>query len=127
MNKPSNRRFRTGEFLFHEGEDANQFYLIRYGRVAVQVFIPGRGPSNIATVEVGQVLGWSWLFPPYRWHFDAQAMELTRALAINGQCLRTKCDMKHDLGYILMQRFARIMSQRLQAARVQLRALYRTK
>jgi len=122
-----NVRFRAGEFLFREGEDADQFYLIRHGRVAIQAFIPGRGPNTIASVEKGQVLGWSWLFPPYRWHFDAQAVELTRAIAINGLCLRTKCDTDHDLGYILTQRFARIMSQRLQDTRLQLLDLYNTK
>lgn len=116
----ANVRFKAGEFLFHEGEAANQFYLIRHGRVALQVFIPGEGPTTLVTIEAGEVLGWSWLFPPYRWHFDAQAQKLTRAIAFEGQCLRTKCEADHDLGYTLMQRFSRIMTQRLQAARLQL-------
>lgn len=121
----SNVRFQAGEFLFREGEAANQFYLIRHGRVAVQVLIPGRGSNTIATIEAGEVLGWSWLFPPYRWYFDAQALELVRALAFDGQCLRTKCDADHDLGYTLMQRFAHIIVQRLQATRLQFMDLYR--
>lgn len=116
----ANVRFRANAFLFHEGEAANQFFLIRHGKVALQFFIPGRGSSIFATIEAGEVLGWAWLFPPFRWHFDAQALELTRAIAFDGQCLRTKCEADHDLGYDLMQRFARIMSQRLQAARRQL-------
>ena len=121
-----NVRFRAGEFLFHEGEAANQFYLIRHGRVALQVFIPGQGPTTIATIEAGEVLGWSWLFPPHRWHFDAQAMNLVRAVGFDGECLRNKCEADHDLGYDLMQRFARIMVQRLQATRLQLLDLYGT-
>jgi CRP-like cAMP-binding protein len=87
------------------------------------VFIPGQGRITIETIASGDVLGWSWLFPPYRWHFDAQALELTRAIAFDGACLRAKCDDDHDLGYAL-QRFARIMMQRLQATRLQLLDVY---
>ena len=112
--------FQAGEFVFHAGEEATQVYLIQDGRVAVQVFFPGSGPRTIATVEAEHVLGWSWLFPPYRWHFDAQAVEPTQAMTIDGSCLRTVCDRHHDLGYILMQRCVQIMSQRLAAARQQL-------
>jgi len=121
-----NVRFQAGEYLCHEGEAANQFYLIRHGRVALQILVPGRGPHTFLTVEAGEVLGWSWLFPPYRWQFDAQAIELTRAIGFDGQCLRTKCEADHDLGYALMQSCARIMTQRLQAARLQLLDLYGT-
>lgn len=120
----ANTRFGAGEMLFQDGEAANQFYLIRHGRVAVQVNLPGRNPMTIVTVEAGEVLGWSWLFPPYRWHFGAQAVMLTRAITCDAQCLRAKCEADHDLGYALMQRFARIMTQRLAAARMQLLDLY---
>jgi len=120
----TNVRFKAGELLFREGEDANQFYLIRHGKVALQVFVPQRGPITIETIEAGEVLGWSWLFPPYRWHFDAQALELVRAIAFDGQCLRGRCEEDHDLGYALMQRFAQVMVQRLQATRLQLLDLY---
>ena len=120
----ANVRFKAGAFLFREGEDANAFYLIRHGKVALQVFVPQRGPMTIETIEAGEVLGWSWLFPPHRWHFDAQAVELVRAIAFDGRCLRTKCEEDHDLGYDLMQRFAQVMTQRLQATRLQLLDLY---
>lgn len=120
----ANVRFQAGEYLCHEGEAANQFYLIRHGMVALQIFVPGRGPNTFLTVKAGEVLGWSWLFPPYRWQFDVQAVELTRAIAFDGQCLRTKCETDHDLGYALMQRCARIMTQRLHAARLQLLDFY---
>jgi CRP-like cAMP-binding protein len=120
----ANARFPAGAFLGREGEPANQFYLLRHGKVALQIHLPERGALTIETMEAGEVLGWSWLFPPYRWHFDAQALELTRALVFDGQCLRAKCETDHDLGYALMQRFAHVMLQRLQATRLQLLDLY---
>ena len=120
----SNVRFKSSEYIFREGGDANQFYLIRHGKVALQMFVPERGPITIETLEAGDVLGWSWLFPPYHWYFDAQAIELVRATAFDGQCLRTKCEADHDLGYELMRRFARVMSQRMQATRLQLLDVY---
>lgn len=119
-----NVRFNAGAYLFREGGEANRFYLIRHGSVALQMFIPGRGPITIETIEAGDVLGWSWLFPPYHWRFDAQALTLIRATAFDGQCLRAQCEEDHDLGYNLMQRFARVMSQRLQATRLQLLDVY---
>ncbi len=76
------------------------------------------------TVAEGDVLGWSWLFPPYRWVFDAQALELTRALVFDGTCLRGKCEDDHNLGYELMKRFAHVVVQRLQATRLQLLDVY---
>jgi CRP-like cAMP-binding protein len=120
----ANGRFPAGTFLGREGEPANQFYLLRHGKVALQILLPDRGALTIETLEAGEVLGWSWLFPPYRWHFDAQALELTSALVFDGQCLRAKCEADHDLGYALMQRFAHVMLQRLQATRLQLLDLY---
>jgi CRP-like cAMP-binding protein len=120
----ANGRFPAGTFLGREGEPANQFYLLRHGKVALQIHLPDRGALTIETLEAGEVLGWSWLFPPYRWHFDAQALELTRALVFDGQCLRAKCEADHDLGYALMRRFAHVMLQRLQATRLQLLDLY---
>ena len=120
----ANRRFPAGAFLGREGEAANQFYLLRHGKVALQISVPERGPVTIETMEAGEVCGWSCLFPPYRWHFDVQALELTRVLVFDGQCLRAKCEADHDLGYALMQRFAQVVVQRLQATRLQLLDLY---
>lgn len=120
----SNVRFEAGQFIFHEGENADQFYLIRAGKIALEIHGAPRGPLTILTVESGDVLGWSWLFPPYRWKFDARALELTRALALDGRCLRTKCDEDHDLGYELLKRFVLVIEQRLQATRFQLLNVY---
>ncbi|MCS6803817.1 MAG: cyclic nucleotide-binding domain-containing protein [Acidobacteriota bacterium] len=120
----ANVRFEAGQFIFREGEEANQFYVIRQGRVALSMFTPERGPIVIETLGEGDILGWSWLVPPYHWRFNAQAMELTRAIALDGKCLRGKCESDHDLGFELLKRFAHIIEQRLQATRLQLLDVY---
>jgi CRP/FNR family cyclic AMP-dependent transcriptional regulator len=120
----SNVRFEEGKFLFRDGEDANNFYVIRAGKVAIEIFSPKRGAITIQTLREGDVLGWSWLFPPYRWHFDAKALELTRAISLDGKCLRNKCEEDHHLGYELMKRFSDVIIQRLQATRIQVLDLY---
>jgi CRP/FNR family cyclic AMP-dependent transcriptional regulator len=122
----ANVRFEAGEFLFREGDEANQFYLIRHGVIAVEVFAGSAGQTTITTMGEGEVLGWSWLFPPYRWKFDARAVELTRAIALDGKCLRAKCEADHDLGYELLKRFAYMVEQRLDATRLQLLNIYET-
>jgi len=120
----SNVRFDAGQFLFHTGEEANEFFLIRAGRIALEVAPPGRTPLVVQTLGEGDILGWSWLIPPYHWVFDARAIEPTRAIALDGKCLRAKCESDHDLGYELLKRFAHIMEQGLQAARLQLLDVY---
>ena len=123
----SNVHFASGEFLFHEGDPANQFYLVRNGRVRLETLAPGRAPVVLETIQTGEVIGWSWLFPPYLWHFDAVAAESVRATAFDGKCLRGKCEENHDLGYELAMRSAQIMMQRLQATRLQLLDVYGTR
>jgi CRP/FNR family cyclic AMP-dependent transcriptional regulator len=120
----SNVRFNAGQFLFREGEEANEFYMIREGKVAIQIHGAERGPITVQTIGEGEVLGWSWLIPPYYWRFDAQALELTRAIALDGKCLRTKSEKDRDFGYQLLKRFAGIAVERLEAARLQLLDVY---
>jgi CRP/FNR family transcriptional regulator, cyclic AMP receptor protein len=120
----SNVRFEAGAYLFREGEEANQFYLIRQGKISLEIFAPQRPPIKIQSVEEGDVLGWSWLIPPYFWRFDARVLEMTRAIALDGKCLRGKCEQNHDLGYELLKRFTNMMDQRLQATRLQLLDVY---
>lgn len=120
----SNVRFEAGAYLFREGEEATRFYAVRHGRVALEVYVPGRGGVTIQTVGPGEVIGWSWLFPPYRWHFDARALDLTRALAFDAVCIRNKCEADHSLGYALMKRLAQVFTQRLEASRLQLLDIY---
>lgn len=120
----ANRVFEAGEHLAHEGDPADTFFVIRHGRVALEVTAPGRGALMIETLGEGAVVGWSWLFPPHRWSFDARALELTRTVAFDGACLRGKCEADKGLGYELMQRFAAVMLDRLQATRLQLLDVY---
>lgn len=119
-----NVRFDEGASIFREGEAADLFYMLRHGRVALQSNIPGQEPRTLQTLSGGDVLGWSWLFPPYRWHYNAKALEVVRAVALDGVCLRGKCDEDHQLGYEMMKRFSRIMLERLQATRLQLLDIY---
>ena len=119
-----NVRFRADHYLFHEGEQATHFYLIREGKVALETIAVPHKPVVIETIEAGEVLGWSWLFPPYRWHFNARAIEPIRAIMLDGVCLREKGERDHDLGYELVPRMARILIQRLQATRLQLLDFY---
>jgi CRP/FNR family cyclic AMP-dependent transcriptional regulator len=119
-----NVHFRAGDYLFREAEAADQFFVIRRGRVALDVHAPGRGVFVFDTVEEGDVVGWSWLISPYRWFFDARAVQEVSAVAIDATCLRAKCDEDPVLGYALMQRVAHVMYQRLQAARVRQLDLY---
>ena len=120
----SNVRFESGQQLFREGEEANEFYLIRHGIVSLEVVVPGRGSITIQTLGAGEILGWSWLVPPYQWRFDARAVELVRAIALDGKCLRTKCEDDPRLGFELLKRFAHVMAERLQATRIQLLDVY---
>jgi hypothetical protein len=97
---------------------------LRHGAVAVEIFTPERDPVPVQVVGEGDVLSWSWLIPPYQAQFDARCITLTRAIAFDGTCLRTKCEQDHDLGYELMKRFARVMIERVRATRIQLLDVY---
>jgi len=120
----SNVRFNAGETILRQGEEANLLYLIRQGRVALEIPDSGRGSIIVQTLGEGDVLGWSWAITPYRWHFDARAVEVTRAIALDGKCLRDKCEVDHDLGYEVMRRVTHVMEHRLQATRLQLLDVY---
>ena len=116
--------FDADELLFRDGDPADTFYLVRHGRVALELHAPERGGLVIETIEPDDVVGWSWLFEPYRWHFDARAVSEVRAVAFDGACLRGKCEEDKELGYELMKRFGQVMIDRLQHARVRLLDVY---
>ncbi len=123
----SNTRFNAGDYIFKEGTEANEFYLVRSGKVALEIFAPQHKPIAVETLSEGDILGWSWLLPPYIWRFNAHTVEETRAIALDGKCLRKKCEENHDLGYELLKRFAWIIAQRLEATRFQLLDVYATR
>jgi len=116
--------FKENEYLLKEGNNADYFYLIRHGTVALEMFIPGRGPFTFLTIKGGEILGASWLIPPYRWNYDARAVKLSRAIAFDCNCLRKKCEEDHHIGYELMKRFIPPLIERLNVARLQSADLY---
>jgi CRP/FNR family cyclic AMP-dependent transcriptional regulator len=108
-------RFEPGEVIFHEGEPAHRFYIIRTGRVALQLASYRIEPFTLMTLKEGDIIGWSWLFPPYRWKLTVKALDPTRAISLDGRSLRTRCDEDHHLGYELMKRFAQVIDNRVEA------------
>ncbi|MDH3660496.1 MAG: cyclic nucleotide-binding domain-containing protein [Alphaproteobacteria bacterium] len=119
-----NVRFGVGDYLFHEGDGAAAFYLIRHGRVSLEIKAPGRQSMQFMTVGEGDIVGISWLVPPYCWSYDAKALELVRAIALDATCLRDKCETDNHLGYELMKRFVPELALRLHCTRLQLLDLY---
>lgn len=119
-----NMRFEADQYLFHEGQLADRFYLIRHGHVALEFTLPGRGTVTYQTLAAGDIVGISWLIPPYRSMSDARAMDLVRAIGIDAACLRRKCEADHDLGYDFMKRVVPILVQRLHATRLQVLDVY---
>jgi CRP/FNR family transcriptional regulator, cyclic AMP receptor protein len=120
----SNVRFGEGAFLFQEGEPADRFFLIRHGKVGLEIAAPPGGSMVVQTLADGDVVGFSWLFEPHTWQFDARALAPTLAFAINGVCLQAKCEDEPRLGFDLMQRFTRIAVQRLHATRLRVIDVY---
>lgn len=116
--------FRADDHLFQEGDPADSFYLLRHGSVALEIKAPGRGAIAFATLGAGEIVGVSWLVPPYRWSYDARALELVRAIAMDAACLRAKCAADHELGYDLMTRFVPVVVERLHATRMQILDVY---
>jgi CRP-like cAMP-binding protein len=120
----SNEVFSADSFLFREGAPAQAFYLIREGKLALEIAAPGRGALVVQTLGAGDVAGFSWLIEPHRWEFDGRAVERVRAIRMDGTCLRGKCEADPRLGYDLMRRFAALTTTRLQATRLQLLDVY---
>ena len=120
----ANVRFREGSFMFREGEPAGQCFLIREGKMALEIAAPGRGAIIVQTLGAGDVTGFSWLLEPHQWEFDGRAVEPVRALALDGTCLRGKCADDPRLGFELTQLFARLAIRRLQATRLRLLDVY---
>jgi CRP/FNR family transcriptional regulator, cyclic AMP receptor protein len=117
-------RCAAGAYLFHEGETADRLLLVRSGRVALELLVPGRGPLIIDTIRDGDVLGLSWIGSPRRWQFDAHALEPVEALAFDGAALLAACERDPRLGYQLILRLAEVMLRRMQSARLRLIDLY---
>ena len=115
-------RWAPGDVIFREGDSANRFYLVQDGKVALESSQREYDPVLIENIGPGDVLGWSWLFPPYYWHFGARAVEPTEAIFFYGTHLREQCENDHELGYELLKRMTSVVIQRLQSTRRQLLA-----
>jgi CRP/FNR family transcriptional regulator, cyclic AMP receptor protein len=120
----TNLRYPAGTLLCTEGEPADRLFLVRDGKVALEIAAPGAEPIIVQTAGPGDVVGFSWLFEPHRWQFDVRVVEPVRAVVLDGVCLRGKCQQDTRLGFDLMQRFARVAVRRLQATRLQLLDVY---
>jgi CRP/FNR family transcriptional regulator, cyclic AMP receptor protein len=116
--------FHADEWIMRECEDAHAFYVIREGAVALETAVPGRGAVVLQTLHDGELLGWSWLVPPYKTAFDARSLGTTHAIALDGACLRGKCEADSALGYDLMKLISTVFVERLQDTRLRLLDLY---
>jgi CRP/FNR family transcriptional regulator, cyclic AMP receptor protein len=115
---------RPGDEILREGDPADAFYIVRDGTVAIVTQVPARGEVTLETLHAGDLLGWSWLVPPYRNAFGARALGLTRLLALDGACLRRRCEDDPALGYDLLKLLAAVFTERLRDARLRLLDLY---
>lgn len=120
------RRFASHQQIFQEGGEADHFYLILTGTVALETFVPGRGMVTIQTLGPGEALGWSWLFPPQQWHFTATTRAPTEVISFNAAALRAKAEENRDFRDELLTRVAKTLLDRLQATRRQLIAQHGT-
>jgi CRP-like cAMP-binding protein len=124
VHRASEDTFGEQGYIFSEGEKAGKFYAILKGKVVLETFAAQRGQIPIETLAGGDVLGWSWLYPPYRWQFSARVVEPTQVIVMDGVYLRDKAEEDHDFGYELEKRMAQVIIQRLQATRRQLLDVY---
>ncbi len=118
--------FHTDEIIFREGEAANRFYLIVRGKIRLESSTLGE-PVPIDEIHDGDLLRWSWLFPPNAWHFTARTLEETDAIFFYGTILREYCEKDHSLGFELFKRMSAVMLRRLQAARQKLMTARQTR
>lgn len=114
-----------GEMLVREGESATSFVLIQSGHVEIGLHTHDRGAVSIQTIGPGEAVGWSWLVPPHRWHFDCRARDEVHGFAIDAAWLRQQCEEDHELGYYLLKQLIDMIAGRLAATRLQLLDLYR--
>jgi CRP-like cAMP-binding protein len=119
-----NAVYRPEDLLAREGSSADEFFVVRKGRVALFMHSSERGALQVETLDAGDILGWSFLVPPYRWPVEARAVQTVHTIRMDGKCLRDKCNEDPAIGYELMRRFAVLIAGRLNATRLQLLDVY---
>lgn len=118
------KKIKKGKLILREGSEATCFYILQKGRVSLECFHPSQGPVIIETLNKGDLLGWSWLVSPYKWHFDALVLEDCELLAIEAAPLRAKMESDDKFAYEIMKFFFPIVIHRMQSARMRLLDLY---
>jgi CRP-like cAMP-binding protein len=118
--------FVADQVIFRQNENAHQFYLILEGKVVVETYVARTDNLPLQILNRGDVLGWSWLFPPLVWHFQSRALEPSRAILLDGASLLVACEQEHDFGFQLMERIAQIVIRRLEAAQSRLLEIQKT-
>jgi CRP-like cAMP-binding protein len=114
---------KPGDLLAREGESANSFYLVQAGHIAIDIHRPNGEKVTLQTVGPGEVIGWSWVVPGYRWQFDCRATEPSTGLVMDANWLRERCEQDHELGYHLLKQLVTVIAHRLTATREQLLAI----
>ncbi|EME55069.1 Crp/Fnr family transcriptional regulator [Amycolatopsis decaplanina] len=117
--------YETGARLFDEGGDADRCWLVISGHIVVDAHLGARGSVPLQSVGPGEPLGWSWLIPPYRWHFGAETAAPTRALVLDAERLRALIESDDALGFHFSRALLEALATRLQATRLRLLDLYR--
>jgi CRP-like cAMP-binding protein len=119
-----NRVVKPGQYLAHEGDAAQAFYVLKKGRVAIETHMQGHGSLLVETLGPGDIIGWSWLVEPFKWKFDVRVLEQAHLIELDGGCLRKKAEHNPELGYLLMKKIALVIAGRLSATRLQLIDIY---
>jgi CRP/FNR family cyclic AMP-dependent transcriptional regulator len=120
-----NVRYQEGDYLFREGAEADWLYMVRKGKISLEVYDAQRGTIVLETLHAGELIGWATIFPPYRWHADARAVKDTLVFAVDGACLRQKLEHDHDFGYAFTRMMLREVHRRLERSRLQILDVYR--
>jgi len=116
--------FEKDCLIFRDGDHADQFLLVQEGRLSLELYLPHKADHSIQTIYGGELLGWAWMVPPFRWTFDVRALEASRAFSIDARCIRGKCQVDHEFGYQLHSRITEVMAKRVKALRLQLLDVY---
>jgi len=116
--------FTKDRLIFRDGDPVDQFFLIQEGILSIELYLPHKSDHSIQTLHGGEMLGWSWMIPPFRWTFDVRALEDSRAFAVDARCFRGKCEVNHEFGYQLQTRIGQVMAMRMKALRLQLLDVY---
>ncbi|MCF1645605.1 MULTISPECIES: Crp/Fnr family transcriptional regulator [Streptomyces] len=116
--------FGAGTRLFEEGRRADRFWVIRTGTVLLDLHVPGRGAAVIESLGHGELLGWSWHYPPYVWQLGAGALSPVRAWEFDAETVRALCARDPAFGRSIATWVGRVVTHRLQASRIRLLDLY---